>query len=160
MSLKPIYESIPAGELRLNLDARDTAGNNIVGGTVAILDADGEVAAGDALDTVSLPAGSAVDPAVTIPYGIVADDKDDLIASGKITVYFTEGKFASDQWVATTPATELAANTALSYTSTAGNTLKLYPAASGDYILGFVTKAPSAEDPMMEFVLRISGAKA
>jgi len=89
-------------------------------------------------------------PASDTPYGLVADYKADVIASGKITVYL-DGVFFTDQTSGV-----IAKGNLLTFTS-AG----LVKAVTGgaEYVVGVCTDAASG-DNFIEMKLIISGLKA
>ena len=139
-----IYEGIPMGELNLDSTCLETAANAIYAGMLCQISSAGAVLVGS--DATSAPV--AIDAPI---YGICADDKDDIIASGKVTVYTTMGKYSSDQM--TTAAQSLNENDLISIGVGAGDNCLVDAATSSNYACGYVTKVYSADDPWIEFML-------
>lgn len=144
MALKVIYEGIPAGELNLDATCLSTAANAIYAGMLCQLSSSGDVLAGS--DATAAPVGLRGN----LVYGIVADDKDDIIASGKITVYVTPGKYASDQL--TTLAMALNEGDEITIGVGAGDNCLIDASTTGAYAYGHVTKAYTTANPWMEFM--------
>jgi len=85
-----------------------------------------------------------------VPFGLVADYKEDVIASGKVSVYFTPGLYLTDQ---TSEAQGAIVKGSLLSCTAVG---LLAVAQSGDYVVGICTE-DTDDAGFIELYLNISG---
>ena len=145
MALEVVYEGIIAVVKNVDSSELASATAEIIPGRICCLELDATKAAntvyfGDSAGTTLLKTRD-------MPFGLCADYKDDVIASGKVSVYFTAGLYLTDQ---------------VSGTPTKGNPLtfdtdgKLKTAVGGDYLVGICTEA-AGDDGFIEILLNVTG---
>ena len=144
--LEVIYEGIPAGNKNVDQIELQDANALMEPGRICCLTAGGT----GSINTVYLGGITPLVSTLDFPFGLVADSKADDIVSGKVTVYFTQGLYRTDQ---------------LSGTINKGDVLSfddmgmIKTAITGDYVVGYCTETMGG-DGAIEMVLNITGAKA
>lgn len=141
MALQPKYEGLIDGTKNALAAEIASAAAEIVPGRICCIASD--AGAG------YVQCASTLVPATDKPYGLIADYKADVIASGKVTVYL-DGVFHTDQISGTPAKGDLLSFTATGLIKTAG---------SGEYVVGICVEAAGG-DGMLEMKLNIAGFKA
>jgi len=149
MALEVVYEGMISGTK--NAAAAELASANAVmeaGRIAALSSASGT---NDDANTVyvGIAGGDTIVATADKPFGLVADYKDDVISNGKISVYFSQGLYRTDQIKSGVTFTK---GDLVSF-DTDG---KLKIAAATEYIVGICTEVAGA-DGFMELFLNITG---
>lgn len=137
MALELVYEGVVAGTK--NAIASSITAGAITAGKICCLSAAGEVKF------------ASLTPASDKPFGLVADDTEDVVASGKVSVYFTPGLYKTNQTSSTIAKGDL-------LTFHTDGSLKTVTGKAG-YVVGICTEA-AGSDGMIEMMLNISGLTA
>ena len=145
MALSVVYEGIPAGSKNVDATELESASAVFEAGRICTLIKGVTKAAG----TVYVGT-SDLDPQADVPFGLIADYRDDVIANGKISVYFTQGLYRTDQ-----TSGAIAKGDILSF-DTDGK-LKTTVAKDAKYVVGICTEA-AGDDGFIEMYLNITGA--
>ena len=140
MVLETVYEGLIAGTKNVDPTALTDA-TEIVAGRICTLEKGGTKDPG-----VVYFAG--LTNSTDTPFGLNADYKDDVIANGKCSVYFTPGLYLTDQ-----TSGAIAKGDVLSFTATG----LLAKAVTADYIVGICTEA-AGSDGFIELYLNITGS--
>ena len=135
MALELVYEGMVAGTK--NVSSTDLSTNAIVSGRICVL-------TGAPVGGVKLASLLATRDK---PFGLIADDKEDVVASGKVSVYFTPGLYKTDQHNGPAKGALLTFDT--------DGTLKAV-GSSTEYVVGMCTEA-AGSDGMIEMALNITG---
>ena len=150
MALEPLYEGMIASK---NVDVNEFQDStaNLVAGRIVCLTS--KSITNTAANTVYVGMrGNTLDNSTLIdmPFGLLADYREDIIASGKVSVYFTPGKYRTDQTSGV-----IAKGDLLTYDGYGA----IMKATSGMCLVGTCTEA-AGSDGMIEMALNITGAIA
>lgn len=133
--LQVIYERIPSGVFALDSALLDDPAVDFEGGRLFHLSAEGFVTLADGTKPV---------------FGVGADSKADVLASGKVTVYFSGGLYLTDAFDS---AGTYALNDRLKAGAVGGAKgffLRWDPAVDSPAdVVGVVTKVPTTSDPFL-----------
>ena len=147
MALELVYEGIVSGTKNVSTQAFSKTSIEIVAGRICCLtNIPGTITAG-------LVRFSAFLNTTHKPFGLVADNKEDTISSGKVSIYFTPGLYKTDQISGIIIKGDL-----LTYTSD-GLLVAMSGQGANAYIVGICTEAADV-DGMIEMMLNISGVMA
>jgi predicted RecA/RadA family phage recombinase len=141
MALEVKYEGLIDGTMNVMASELGNPAKNIVAGRICVL---------SGADAGTVQCDDIVVGGEDVPYGLLADGKEDIVASGKVTVYL-DGVFYTDQ----VDATSIVKGSLLSFDADG----ILVIAASGDYIVGTALEEV-ADNGMLLFKLNITGAVA
>ena len=147
MALEVVYEGMIAGTKNVDSTELASANCSIIAGRICVLDKSGTKAAGTVY--FGIAGGTTLVNTTDMPFGLCADYKEDVIASGKVSVYFTPGLYLTDQIQA-----GIVKGSPLTF-YTDGT---LMVAVATNYIVGICTEA-AGDDGFIEMYLNITGQK-